>query len=105
MPFGASGVTVTPNTERMKSVMPQRSPVGLETGFQSCAAVSPHATFAVGTSSVRSAPNSSTFCPHRLSGFAGLLPHTGSREAGVGNSALGGAVACPGCDSGLVGQK
>ena len=56
----------------------------------------PQATFAVGTSSVRSAPNSSTFCPHRLSGFAGLLPHTGWREAAVGNSALGGAAAWPG---------
>ena len=105
MPLGASGVTVTPKTERMKSAIPQRSPVGLVTGFHSCAGGSPQATFAVGTSSVRSAPKEITFCPHRLSGLVGLLPHTGSREAAVGNSAFGGAVACPGLISGLVGQK
>ena len=73
----------------MKSAIPQRSPPGFDTGFHSCAAVSPHATFAVGTSSVRSAPNASTFCPHRLSGLDGFEPHTGCREAGVGNNAFG----------------
>jgi hypothetical protein len=105
LPLGASGVIVTPNTARMKSAMPQRSPVGLVTGCQSWAAVRPQATLAVGTSSVRSAPNEITFCPHRLSGLVGLLPHTGSRAAAVANSALGGALAWPGLTSGLVGQK
>ena len=42
---------------------------------------------------MRSAPKARIFCPQRLSGFAGLLPHTGSRDVAVAKSGFGGAVA------------
>ena len=79
--------------------------MGFVVGFHTCAGCSPQATFEPGTSSVRSAPNASTFWPQRLSGLVGFEPHTGCRAAAVGKSALAGADAWPGFVSGLVGQK
>ena len=102
-PFGASGVTVTPKTARMKSKIPHRSPSGFASD-QISAAGRPQKRPRPGTSSVRSAPNRFTFCPQRLSGFAGLLPQTGSRDGRRREERVAGPVIGPPW-SGAPGQK